>query len=89
MRPSSNCFPAKIKPLLVGRDAFLVLDFRFDVVDGVEDSTSNVIVLPVTFYKKHSKLLLLSVMVRAETKREWINARFKRTRNARTCTPNM
>ncbi|KZP19045.1 hypothetical protein FIBSPDRAFT_1045797 [Athelia psychrophila] len=31
--------------LLVGRNALLVLDLRFNVVDGVEDSTSSVAVL--------------------------------------------
>ena len=28
-------FPGKNQPLLIGWDAFFVLDFRFDIIDGV------------------------------------------------------
>jgi hypothetical protein len=32
---------------VIRRDAFLVLDLRLDDVDGINDSTSRVVVLPV------------------------------------------
>jgi len=38
--------------LLIRRDSFLVLDLGFDVVDGIDDSTSNVMVFLVKVLTK-------------------------------------
>jgi hypothetical protein len=40
------------KPLLVWRDALLVLNLSLDILDGVADSTSRVMVLPVRVLTK-------------------------------------
>jgi len=45
-------FAGKDQTLLVGRDALLVLNLGLDVIDGIGDSTSRVMVLPVRVLTK-------------------------------------